>query len=158
LKQPVFRRAKDADGPAIASLIAAIFAEYDGVLFLLEEFPELSAPASHFDGQGGALWVLDDGGDIVGTIATSPAGPEQWELFKFYLARDLRGRGLADLLLTTALSFARDAGACSICLWSDTRFQAAHRFYEKNGFLRTGDIRALNDASQTREFFFTRRL
>ena len=43
--------------------------------------------------------------------------------------------------------------------WSDTRFERAHRFYEKNGFVRTGRVRTMTDAFDPYdEFFFYRDL
>ncbi len=49
---------------------------------------------------------------------------------------------------------ARAAGTRRLELWSDTRFDAAHAFYEKNSYLRSGPIRALDDVSKTLEFHF----
>jgi putative acetyltransferase len=39
-------------------------------------------------------------------------------------------------------------------LWTDTRFAAGHRFYEKCGFDRTGESRILDDLSQSSEVQF----
>ena len=56
------REARDGDGPGIGILIAGVFAEYPGIVFLDEEFPELAAPASHYRTRDGRWWVLEDEG------------------------------------------------------------------------------------------------
>ncbi|HBV00249.1 MAG TPA: N-acetyltransferase, partial [Thalassospira lucentensis] len=42
----------------------------------------------------------------------------------------------------------------TVMLWTDTRFEAGHRFYEKSGFARTGQTRILDDLSQSSEIQF----
>ena len=56
----LIRPAVDADGPALADLIRAVFAEYEDCPFVAEEFPELARPATHYGaGKGGVLWVAE---------------------------------------------------------------------------------------------------
>jgi putative acetyltransferase len=155
------REAQDADGPALSQLIAAVFGEYDGCLFLPEEFPELATPASHYRGRGGRLWVAEkpDGEwpGIVGSVAVAATWREPvFELFKLYVARDERGTGLARRLLDTALAFARDHGGSALTLWSDSRFLSGHHFSARQGFRRLPGLRALHDVSRTLEFGFLR--
>jgi len=151
----MIRPAGDADGEGIAALIAGVFAEYPGCVFDWSEFPELRRPASAFTELGGAIWVAEAGRDLVGSVATAP-GPEagDYELFKLYVARPHRGSGLAARLLNTALTYARARGARRMALWSDTRFLAGHRFYEKQGFTRLPGHRVLNDLSASSEYSF----
>jgi GNAT superfamily N-acetyltransferase len=61
-------------------------------------------------------------------------------------------------LAAAAEDFARAQGAGVMKLWSDTRFDRAHRFYEKLGYLRDGPIRVLNDLSNSLEFAYTKPL
>jgi putative acetyltransferase len=153
------RPATDHDGPALAALIAATFAEYPGCLFLDDEFPELKAPASHYERAGGRLFVAEDGGRLVGSLAavmTPVVGTG--ELFKVYAAAGARGTGLAQRLYGEGEAFLRQRGAREIVLWSDTRFARGHRFYEKLGFVRQPVERYLADASASWEFFFRKRL
>lgn len=156
---PALRPVEDADGEAIAALIAACFAEYPGCLFSWDEFPELRAPASWAAGRGTRMWVID-GKDaaIDGCICATPDGQGAMELHKFYLARRLRGSGLAQELAALVFGRARETGARSIFLWTDTRFTRAHRFYEKLGFVRQPQTRLLGDLSDTAEFFYTLQL
>jgi len=154
-----FRPASDADGPALAALIAACFAEYPGCLFEAAEFPELKAPARHYEARGGLLWVVYDYHLLVGALAVVPVPAQQAaELSKVYLAADHRGRGVAQHLLQQAEAFALRAGARRLVLWSDTRFTRAHRFYEKQGFARVPVARYLADVSRTWEYRYERPL
>ena len=65
-------------------------------------------------------------------------------------------RASATRLLETAEAHARAAGATRLVLWSDTRFDRAHRFYEKRGYVRHGPIRVLHDISNSLEFGYAK--
>ena len=91
-------------------------------------------------------------------VATVPLGGGEWEIKRLYVARPLRGAGLALRLLATAEGFAAERRAARLVLWSDTRFDRAHRFYEKQGYVRAGPVRALNDLSHSLEFGYTKAL
>ncbi len=171
---PPLRPGRDADADGLIALIGACWGEYPGIVLDVDgEVPELRALASYFAGAGGALWVAEAGGTIVGMIGVRPAaGPDvppgppvpvppvpvlgTWEICKLYLARDRRGTGLAEALLRQAETHAVAAGAARLLLWSDTRFTRAHRFYEKHHYLRAGPIRALHDLSNSLEFGYAK--
>lgn len=153
------RPLSDADGDGLARLIARVWAEYPGCVFdRAVEFPELDAPATHFQRAGGAGWVLVQEGaaTLLGSVATAPkAGvPGAWELHKLYLDAELRGTGWAQRLIALAEDFARSRGADAMHLWSDTRFAAAHRFYAKQGYRQMPGDRVLDDLSRSREYAF----
>lgn len=156
--QPIIRDGHDDDGPALARLIAGVFSEYENCPFVPAEFPELVAPASHFARRQGRLWVAEvEGEGIVGCLAI--AGTHRsgvFELFKVYLARRWRGRGLAGALLARGEAHAALHGATRLVLWSDTRFLSGHAFYARHGFRRVAGLRALHDVAETLEFGFER--
>ena len=149
------REAHDGDGEAVAGLIRGVFAEYkdDGVFFVPEEFPELKSIATYFRNRNGRLWLAHEQNRLIGCFGIVVA-PERdgAELLKVYLHKDSRGRGVAKRLFDRALNFARDRGIDAITLWTDTRFQDGHRFYERLGFVRVPGVRAVHDASRTLEF------
>jgi putative acetyltransferase len=149
------REAVDADGPALAAMIAAIFAEFPGVRFLETEFPELAAPASHFRARGGRLLVAAGEAGIVASFGVVPTHDASTaEFLKVYAARSIRGQGVARRLYSHALDAARAMGAERISLWSDVKFLDGHRFYLRQGFARGPGVRALHDASETLELNF----
>jgi putative acetyltransferase len=151
----IIRDAVDEGGPRLAALIAGVFAEYPGVRFLAEEFPELLQPATSFAGRQGRLLVGEADGRILASFGVAMTHePDTAEFLKVYLDRGLRGRGIAGRLMAEALGHARRAGATRVSLWSDALFLDGHRFYERRGFRRGPGIRALHDVSGTLEINF----
>ena len=144
---------------------------YPGVILDVDgEMPELRALATYYARAGGALWVAQEAGAVIGMAATRPytaaAAPgvaagaagqggepaPTWEICRVYVVPACHGTGLAHWLVATAEAHAFAAGAARLVLWSDTRFERAHRFYEKRGYVRTGAIRDLHDISRSREY------
>jgi GNAT superfamily N-acetyltransferase len=151
------RPGRDADAEGIIALIGACWSEYpDIVMDVDNEVPELRALATYYRKQGGTLWVAVAAGRIVGMIATRAADAGAWEICRLYVLHEWRGGGLGHRLLDIAEAHARAAGASQLELWSDTRFNRAHRFYEKRGYLRSDVTRALGDRSNTFEFHYAR--
>ncbi len=154
------RPGRDADAAGFIALIRACWSEYPGIVFDLDgEVPELRALATYYARQGGALWAADDAqGRLVGMVATRPEAEGAWEICRVYLDRAQRGSGLAARLLAVAEAHAIAAGAARLVLCSDTRFERAHRFYEKHSYLRAGPIRPLNDLSHSLEYGYAKPL
>ena len=122
------------------------------------EVPELRALASYAEKRGGALFLAEDAGTPVGLVCAWPHDGDAWELAKMYVARPHRGTGVAAQLSDAAEGLARSRGARRMVLWSDTRFDRAHRFYEKRHFVRDGALRALGDKSNSIEFPYAKPL
>ena len=120
------------------------------------EMPEYRALASYYSDQGGALWVAESDGAVAGMIATRPLPDHAWEICRVYVHPSLHGGGLGHRLLDAAEAYAVAAGAARLVLWSDTRFDRAHRFYEKRSYVRSGPIRALADISNSLEYGFAK--
>ena len=150
----VLREARDRDAQAIIAVIAAVFAEYPGCILDVEtDVPELKAPAVAYARWSGRFWVAEDEGHILGCIACRPAPEQGLEMEKLYVARAARRHGLGTRLLELVEGEATARRAGYITLWSDRRFEAAHAFYEAQGFRRSG-LRELDDASQSVEYGF----
>ncbi|WP_458093742.1 GNAT family N-acetyltransferase [Roseomonas sp. WA12] len=155
----IIRPGRDADAEAFIRLIGDAWAEYPNcVLDVDAEVPELRALAHHFEKVGGALWAAEQDGELVGMVATRPLrdDDEAWEIGRMYVAKSARGTGLAHTLLDGAERYAVEHGARRMILWTDTRFEAAHRFYEKRGYVRAGSIRILDDISKSLEFRYAK--
>jgi GNAT superfamily N-acetyltransferase len=151
------RPGHDRDAQPLIDLIWACWSQYPGVRMDVDgEMPELRALASYYAGNGGALWVAEDQGRIEGMIATRPLDAGAWEICRVYVQPDRHGSGLGHTLLDTAEAHAIGAGATELKLWSDTRFDRAHRFYEKRSYVRTGPIRVLDDISHSLEFAYAK--
>jgi GNAT superfamily N-acetyltransferase len=156
----IIRPGRDSDADGFISLIGDCWAEYPGCILDVDgEVPELRALATHFAEAGGAVWAVEHEGELVGMAAARPMNQDSaWEICKVYVAKRMRGTGLAHHLLDTAETHARMAGAERLVLWTDTRFEAAHRFYEKLGYVRQGSIRILDDISHSLEFRYAKPL
>jgi len=153
----MIRRGRDEDAADFIRLVRDAWAEYPGCVFDLDaELPELRSLASHFAATGGAVWVDEEEGQILGMVATRPLGSDDaWEICRMYVAAAARGTGIAHRLLDTAEAYAAER-ARRLVLWTDTRFHAAHVFYEKRGYVRAGSIRILDDLSNSLEFRYAK--
>jgi ribosomal protein S18 acetylase RimI-like enzyme len=120
------------------------------------EMPEYRALASYYSQQGGALWAAEAAGKLAGMIATRPLQDGNWEICRVYVLPTLHGSGLGHRLLDLAEAHAMSAGATRLVLWSDTRFDRAHRFYEKRSYVRSGPVRVLADISNSLEYGFAK--
>ena len=156
LAAPGIRDARDADETGLIELIGACFAEYPGcVLDVDGEIPELRRIASHFAERGGRFWVVEQAGAVVASIGWLPsADGGAVELCKLYVAVRARRHGLAHLLCERVEQAGRERGAAYVELWSDTRFETAHRLYEKRGYARGPRTRELDDLSNTVEYYY----
>jgi GNAT superfamily N-acetyltransferase len=156
----LLRAGRDEDAEGFIRLIGDCWSEYQGCLLDVDgEVPELRALASYFAEAGGALWAAEQGGRVIGMAATRPMRQDAaFEICKVYVAKQARRTGLSHALLGAAEDHARAAGAERLVLWTDTRFETAHRFYEKRGFVRQGSIRILDDISNSLEFRYAKPL
>ena len=147
------RSAKDDDGQAIGQLIASVFADYENCHFIPEEYPELQHPASYYAAMGGQIWVAEQDGEIVGSLAVSESlTPGLFELHKVYVSKVARGQGLAWSMFNLATDLIDSREGKAIRLWSDTRFLEGHAFYEKIGFQKVPVERFLGDYSNSWEY------
>jgi putative acetyltransferase len=154
------RGARDDDGPALIALIGAVFHEYPHCILDVDgEAPELRAIATTFDSAGGHFWVAERSGHVAGCVGFTPAHTAGGiELRKLYVAKDARRVGLGNRLCELIESEAHRRTAAFIELWSDTRFLDAHRLYEKRGYRRGPQTRALHDISASVEYSYRKDL
>jgi GNAT superfamily N-acetyltransferase len=158
---PGLRPVDDGDAVALQALVAGCFAEYEHCYLELDGLDAwMRAPAAGVAAQRGGLWVLPDAqGGLLASVGWRPADDaDAIEVKTLYVAAAARRGGTGSALLGVVERAARDRGARRITLWTDTRFTAAHRFYESLGFVREPGSRELHDVSQTTEIRYTRGL
>lgn len=150
------RDARDDDSWDLIGLIAACWAEYPGcILDVQGEEPWLLRPASAYQDEGGRLWVAEMDGRVVASVALRPgAEPGLIALKSLYVARAARRRGLGAQLVALVEESARRRNAAAIELWTDTRFDDAHRLYERLGYRRGPHTRTLADLSRSVEYYY----
>ena len=151
-------RDKDADG--LIALIGGIFGEYEGVYLEPDDLDkDLRAYESYITGEGGEGFVLEGAdGKLLACVSYCPIEGERYQLKRIYLSADLRGSGMGVKLLHHVEDLARARGARTMELWSDTRFTRAHRFYEREGYVKQPKTRDLHDSSNTTEYQFIKAL
>jgi len=64
----------------------------------------------------------------------------RYELAKMAVAPSHRGRGIGEQLGSAAVSFARDVGADTVFLQTNSRLAGAIRLYERLGFRHRPDL------------------
>lgn len=112
-----------------------------------EDQPDLGNIPNFYQSDNGNFWVALCNGQVVGTIALIDIGNNQGALRKMFVKPAFRGGSYSAgrLLLLQLIKWAEEHGIHDIYLGTTDKFLAAHRFYEKNGFIRI-DKEALPDA------------
>jgi GNAT superfamily N-acetyltransferase len=82
-------------------------------------------------------WRSDEPIGLVGAFSPTDR-PDAREIMSMWVEPDSRGGKVADLLLSTAMDWARDGGASAISLWVADGNERARRFYVRYGFEPTG--------------------
>lgn len=132
------RRFERGDTDGVIGLILPIQQDEFGVPITVEDQPDLKAIPDFYQTGLGDFWVaVTDEGRIVGTISLKDIGGNVGALRKMFVAAEWRGRehGVARQLLERLLTTSRERGIRSVFLGTTDKFHAAHRFYEKNGFV-----------------------
>jgi N-acetylglutamate synthase-like GNAT family acetyltransferase len=129
---------------AVLELILSIQRQEFDIPITAEDQPDLRAIPSFYQAGSGDFWVAEQGNDIVGTIGLRDIENGQAALRKMFVSERCRGPSVrvGAKLLESLLVHARQKHLKSIYLGTTEQFVAAHRFYEKNGFVPI-DVRSL---------------
>jgi len=94
----------------------------------------LSDPAGMIINKGGRLYCMLLNDEVVGTYALQRINDEEWELSKFTVKKDFRGKRLGKRLLQHAIQQAEILDASHLLLYSHPDLQEATELYKKAGF------------------------
>ena len=137
----IFRRATEADVPAIVRMLAddtlgasreALGAE--SLPRYLDAFRVIDADANQF------LLVVDDGKEIVGTLqltfiaGLARGGLKRGLVEAVRVASDRRGEKIGEAMLAWAVDKCRQESCGIVQLTTDKSRTDAHRFYDRLGF------------------------
>ena len=145
------RNADNGDCRKIIQLIDRVLGEWNDSVCLDDSEKDLNDVEANYWNRGGAFFVLEQAGEVIGSHAILPLDP-QAKLCTFkrlYLDREFRGAGAGQELMQWNIDWVRQRGFERIEFWSDTRFDRAHRFFEKFGFEKSGEAREMDDSHQT---------
>ena len=148
---------EDRHLPGVLALIGAIFLEYGMTFDPTGYDADLQRIPAKYGESGGAFWVLEDDGRVLGTVAVIPVSASEVEIKRVYLDARLRGHGWGRRLMEHALAWAAARGYRRARLWSDVKFDRAHVMYERLGFVPAGS-RECDDIDRSREYGFVRDL
>ena len=137
------RRAAAADSKAAAAVVKAVYEEY---AFTWDE-RGYHADLQDVEAAYAAFFVAELHGRIVGTAGLSRSG----SLERFYVLPEARGAGVGSGLLRTVAEEARHRGHSQLEIWSDKRFEDAHRLYERHGARVVGE-RVHDDPDSSHEW------
>lgn len=123
--------------PEDASAFRALNEEWIVKLFVLEGSDEkiLGDPAGEIVNRGGEVFMAHLNGRAVGCVALVYTGPERFSLAKMAVSPAAQGKGIGRALLRHAIGQAREMGALTLRLGSNTRLQSAIHLYESLGFV-----------------------
>jgi len=105
----------------------------------LDAQPDLLDIEYFYHKSGGCFWGAFMGEELIGTIALINTGHNAGALRKMFVKKEYRGKdlGVAQKLLEILLRFCGDKQITDVYLGTVEMLKAAHRFYERNGFVLT---------------------
>jgi len=121
----------------ILDLILNIQQKEFGIDITAKDQPDLCDIKNYYQKGHGNFWVALSSGKVIGTISLLDIGGDQAALRKMFVAKAYRGGvcKVAMTLLNELINWATVKRTKEIYLGTTPKFLAAHRFYEKNGFL-----------------------
>ncbi len=105
-------------------------------LFVMEPVDEyvLTNPEKAILEEGGAILMAIFNGQVAGTVGLRKLNDQVFEFTKMAVDKHFRRQGIAEALSKASFQRAKELGAQSIILYSNTRNAAALKLYEKLGF------------------------
>src|SRR5258705_567552 len=122
---------------AVIDLILPIQQNEFNVPATISDQPDLLNISSFYKKRKGNFWVALYENEVVGTIALVDFSPDEAALRKMFVHRHHRGKenGVGQKLLDELKNWCRKKGISKLFLGTFNSMHAAHRFYEKNGFV-----------------------
>ena len=152
-EKTVLRRANADDSSQLYSIIREVFEYYKLELNAREKVPDILDIPSYYSNGHQALYVASNNGTCLGCAAIEIGNSSTSALLKrVYIAPKYWNEGLDSRLINHAMNEARQKNVNYIDIWTDTRFERAHSFYEELGFVYTGRVRPLFDSNKSFEY------
>lgn len=164
------RPCRTGDEPGVCAAVKAVYDEHGFTWDPADYHADLHNLASSFEPPGRELWVCDLDGKVVGCAGVGYFEPlagsigrivvsddtrriagTDCELLRLYVHPLAQGRGLGRALFEQCIESAAGRGSLAMEIWSDKRFQTAHRLYQLAGAKVVGD-RICDDPDQSPEW------
>ena len=126
----------------VIDLILDIQTNEFGIQINEDQQPDLKNIPNIYQKGNGNFWVSIHQNNVIGTISLLDIGNDQVALRKMFVHLGFRGKefGISSALLRQALKYAREKSVKSVYLGTTAEFIAAHKFYEKNGFVEVSKV------------------
>lgn len=167
---PRIRPASTSDTPEIVRVIRAVYDEYGFSWDPDSYHADLYDLDAHYFQRGFSFWVAELEGRVQGTAALELFSPvpgtpgalvqmgefrrisgTDCALQRLYVHPEARRAGLGTALFEATLSEARARRCAAMEIWSDKRFEDAHRLYGRYAAATVGD-RVCHDPDQSPEW------
>ncbi len=127
--------------PELAAAFRQLNLDWIERLFAVEppDRKVLDDPQSAIIASGGMIFFVLDGERPVGTVAMIFVSPGRYELAKMAVANSHQRRGIGEVLGTAGIDWARQQGAHTIFLQTNSRLDGAIRLYQRLGFRHAAD-------------------
>ncbi|WP_100397821.1 GNAT family N-acetyltransferase [Bacillus sp. FJAT-44742] len=136
-KSPIVQEYSFDNQAQVVDLILQIQQKEYNVPITKHDQPDLFIIEEYYQSGKGNFWVALYNEVVVGTISLLDIGNNEAALRKMFVNKDYRGEKYktASLLLNTAIKWAKEHKIKAVYLGTTPQFLAAHKFYEKNGFI-----------------------
>jgi GNAT superfamily N-acetyltransferase len=137
-KELLIRPLSNTYSKQVVDLILPIQQLEFNVPVTLHDQPDLLDIENAYFANGGHFWGGFIGGRLVGTIAIISIGHHSGAVRKMFVKKEFRGKepGIAQKLFETLAAYSKANNINDLYLGTVNMLKAAHRFYERNGFLR----------------------
>ena len=152
------RLATQKDSPAVVKIIKEVYDEYHFTWDPDDYHADLYDLDTHYIQAGQLFWIAEQGniplatcaleffqnvpghpGEVLEHNGERRIGASDCALQRLYVRPSVRLGGVGTALFLNAMDEARSRGRKQMEIWSDKRFEAAHRLYQKHGASVVGD-------------------
>jgi DNA-binding MarR family transcriptional regulator/ribosomal protein S18 acetylase RimI-like enzyme len=107
----------------------------------------LSDPAGHITNKGGRIYCMILNDEVVGTYALQRINDDEWELSKFTIKKEFRGKRLGKRLLMHAIQQAEILDARHLLLFTHPNLSVATDLYKNAGFHEIDEHPGMHDTT-----------
>lgn len=137
MESVIIREYADEYKSEIINLILDIQQNEFNIPITRADQPDLENIPEFYQVNNGNFWIALDHGHVVGSVGMIDIGNQQGVLRKMFVKKAYRGnRKIAKILLQTLIDWSNRRNINEIFLGTTEKFLAAHRFYEKFGFVQ----------------------
>jgi GNAT superfamily N-acetyltransferase len=104
-------------------------------------------------------FVAEVDGEAAGIVSGGESGLEGMAaVTTMWVDPNFRRQGVGDLLVKSVLDWARSTGYSGVVLWVTEGNEQAEKLYERNGFVRTGQVSLVRAGEDRIEYEMGRKL